>query len=353
MATLRFPNSQSDVDRLVEQMRLVAKAFPAIGADFSLDDMRDVLAGEYQISSSGTSGSLAIKRSTRPDRSRDPLYNQVKMMSELYRMFGWIRSIQGNRLRFRMTNLGLQLALDAPNYGRDFESGLIRESILRIVFPNETTTNVGVQNQRPFSWLLRLASRCDGKLSRDEIIFGVLAVTDDRVHNLLQQTAQEILRLRASKSTAVRVESLAKQNQVQVNTLQNYTRIPIGVLTSTRLDWAKKIAVRETGSRTPVTYFELTATGVALAERLDQSLDLRLSDLTALTLEERATLADYAFFDLLRVAGIPANLIEQDLAQLKPKFEEIMSELGLRGLNLLFNPECQETDRVLALLDTQ
>lgn len=351
MATLRFPNSQSDVDRLVEQMRLVAQVFPTIGADFSLDDMRDVLAGEYQISSGGTSGSLAVKRSTRPDRSRDPLYNQVKMMSELYRMFGWIRSVEGNRLRFHMTHLGLQLTLDAPSHGRDFESGLIRESILRTVFPNETTTNIGVQNHRPFAWLLRLAARCEGVISRDEIIFGVLAVTDDRIEGLLDRTAADILRIRSSSAAGSRVKSVATQNRVQVNTLQNYTRIPIGVLTSQRLGWAKRVTVRKASGR-PLTHFELTPTGEALAARLDHCCDLRLGDLSMLSLEERGSLADFAFFDMLRVAGLPENLIEQDLTDLQPKMNAIKAKLGLDLKNLLYNPESQETDRVLALLES-
>ncbi len=351
MPVLRFPNSQSDLDRLVTQMALVAAEFSGPSDTFSLDDMRDVLAAQSQISSSGASGALAVARSTRPDRSRDPLYNQVKMMSEIYRMFGWMRSTPGSRLEFRMTNVGLTLALDAQHFGSHFRNGLIRESILGVVFPNETTTNVGVLNQRPFSWLLRLAKSLDGFITRDEIIVGLLGTIDDLSPNKLAATARQLSDSRKTGATPSLVEGLAKFNGIQINTLQNYTRLPIGILSSPIVGWSTSSTRKFEGFKSPSRGFELTSLGIDTANELATGFDLRLSSITKLPFDERMKLADYSYYALLQSAGIPYEAIQDDLMRLSPDGLRILENLGFsKGQKLLFNPELQEIDQVIAKL---
>lgn len=350
MPTLRFPNSQSDPDRLVFQLRLIAKIFPSTETSFGLDAMRDVLAGEYQISSSGASGALAVTKSTRTDRSRDPLYNQVKSMSELYRMFGWIRSVPSSRLEFRMTNLGLQLTLDAPDFGKPFETALIRESIIRVVFPNATTVNVGVANHRPFAWMIRLANKSGGMISRDEIIFGVLAVTDDLKPELLDRVAKKVLELRSQNKSGIEAGQIAKSNQVQINTLQNYTRIPVGVLSSPILGIAKKVSLKIPGQPKKQSFFQLTEYGRALALNLESRNDVRVHDLENLSVQNRCILADFSYFDLLRSAGIDLSMIKEEIDRLEPAAGEILQSLGFHpGRESLFNPELQESEEILEL----
>jgi hypothetical protein len=350
MPTLRFPNSQSDLDRLVFQLRLIAKVFPSTQTSFGLDAMRDVLAGEYQISSSGASGSLAVTKSTRTDRSRDPLYNQVKSMSELYRMFGWIRSIPSSRLEFRMTNLGLQLALDAPDFGKPFENALVRESILRVVFPNATTVNIGVTNHRPFAWMIQLANKAEGMISRDELIYGVLAVTDDLEPKLLDKVAKKLIELRSTNKSGQEAAQVAKSNQVQINTLQNYTRIPIGVLSSPILGIAKKISVKIPGQPKKQSFFQLTEFGRGLALNLESRNDIRAHDLVNLSTNDRCILADFSYFDLLRSAGIDLSMIKEEMDRLEPAAAGIIQTLGFHpDRESLFNPELQESDEILEL----
>jgi len=351
MPVLRFPNSQSDLDRLVRQMALIATAFPEPSDTFSLDDMRDVLAAQSQISSSGASGELAVARSTRPDRSRDPLYNQVKMMSEIYRMFGWMRSTPGSRLDFRMTHLGLTLALDAQSFGSDFRNALIRESILRVVFPNETTTNVGVANQRPFSWLLRLAKSLDGFITRDEIIVGLLGTIDDQMPAKMESVTRNLISARAAGTTSQLVENLSRLNGIQVNTLQNYTRLPIGILSSQLVGWAAPSSRKFKGFKSPIRGFELTQSGMDEATALEGCFDLRLSSLETLSQAQRVILADYSFYVLLESAGIPGAAIEEDLLTLRGEGNKILEDLGYsHGQKLIFNPELQEVDAILSKL---
>ena len=197
--------------------------------------------------------------------------------------------------------------------GAECRNGLIRESILGVVFPNETTTNVGVANQRPFSWLLRLARKLDGFITRDEIIVGLLGTIDDLVPGALESVATELASARKTGGTVALVERLASLNEIQVNTLQNYTRLPIGILSSELIGWASASARNFEGFKSPVRGFELTEYGKAVSDELEHSFDLRLAGLLSLTDDERVLLADFSFYNMLRSAGVPSETIEDDL----------------------------------------
>ena len=83
---IRFPNPGSDIDNFVA---VYNAAFDQLyGQLFDLDDFVAAVVKENLATSSGYMGKAAIARSTRPDRSRDPLYNQLKMYSEIFRALG-------------------------------------------------------------------------------------------------------------------------------------------------------------------------------------------------------------------------------------------------------------------------
>jgi hypothetical protein len=173
---LRFPNPGSDLSRLVNTYRLIYQGAKDLDS-FDLDTMSKIMTSHHQASSRGAVGAEALARSREEDRSRDPLYNQSKMYSEVFRMLGWLRPAD-RRLAFRTTILGDLVASDFVSRP-DLVDALLRECLLGITFPNPATDNVGVSNHRPFRWLLLLAAKLDGVISRHEMILGVLAVTDD------------------------------------------------------------------------------------------------------------------------------------------------------------------------------
>ena len=168
---------------------------------FNLDFMTTVLTDNYQASSRGAVGASARERSADVDRSRDPLYNQLKMYSEVYRMLGWIRP-SNRRLEFTTTILGAQVADDFA--GRpDLVFGLLRQCLLAVCFPNPVTENIGVTNQRPFTWLLRLTAALGGTITRHEMILGLLAVVDDRRPDAFPKALSTIRSLRGGPRDAL------------------------------------------------------------------------------------------------------------------------------------------------------
>lgn len=351
MAKLRFPNPGSDIERLTHVFSLVALA--SEGTDpFDLDFMTDVVTAEGQASSQGAHGAMAVTRSRRDDRSRDPLYNQLKMYSEIYRMLGWMRPLPDSRLTFTTTILGDTVGIDTIG-DRRVRAGLVRESLLSIVFPNVTTENIGVRSQRPFTWLLRLASELGGVITRHEMILGLLAQTDDTAVGALDAAVQQIRVLRSGPIQGLRdaAGDFARTEAIQLNTLENYTRFPVGVLTSTAIGWGASESVRGlySGQR-PVVAIRLSPSGEALAKKIPTMVDVRSTQLASVSTRERADLASLAFYVMLSRAGFSRAEVADPLAKYSDSCRSLLTTLGVTDpLDLLFSPFVQESDKILNL----
>jgi len=351
VAQLRFPNPGSDVARIVQVFTLIARDTQG-RSEFDLDDMTRIATDHFQASAKGAHGAAAMARSRTKDRSRDSLYNALKMYSEVYRILGWLRPASTKRkLVFTVTLLGEAVAFDGPA-SPDYLRGLVRESLLAVVFPNEVSDNVGVVSQRPFSWLLRLTARLGGFVTRHEIVLGLLAVVDDRSDTALEVAAAEIERLRRGPVSGMwaAVDEFASRQGVQANTLGNYTRLPVGVLSSEFLGWgvAKRVGLYDGPA---VRAVELTAAGRAAATDVASRRDVRLGDLTAGSWPDRAAFATFAYYAMLARAGLGESTVASPLAEAARQATPIRGRLGLaeHGRDLLFSPFVQEVGPVLEL----
>lgn len=351
MGKIRFPNPGSDIDRLTHVFSLIAMA--SEGTDpFDLDFMTTVATSEGQASSQGAQGAMAVQRSRRDDRSRDPLYNQLKMYSEIYRMLGWIRPLPDSRLTFMTTLLGETVAFEAAS-DKALRAGLTRESLLSVVFPNTTTENLGVASQRPFSWLLQLAAALDGVITRHEMILGLLAQVDDRPANCLTDAANQIRSLRKHPigELTQAAAAFAAAEGIQLNTLENYTRFPVGVLHSSTIGWGNSESIRGLyrGNRAVVA-IRLTDLGMATAERVAGMCDVRAAQLSTYTLPERAAFASVAYYAMLTRAGFDDTEVAEGLAHYEASSRNVLAGVGASDpLSILFSPFTQESDKVLEL----
>jgi len=349
VGVLRFPNPGSDLTRVVHVFSLMSREFDE--SEFDLDDMTTVATRSLQASSVGAQGQRAVALSTRDDRSRDPLYNQMKMYSELYRMLGFMRPFEGKRQSFSITELGHTVsdwywARRQPEW-----SGLLGQAILATVFPNQTTENLGVSNQRPFVWLLSLMGRLDNVITRHEMISGLLAITDDSDSSAMERAVNLIRRNRgkARIKSVDAAKQIAETNGVQLNTLENYTRFPVGVLKSSVLNWG--IDERRTDlftDRGAVSALVLTPRGQELARSLSEAQDVRLSDLNGLSVEERALFAYWAYYRVLEAAGLETHEhVNTDAFQ---RGRDVATSAGIDpSATVIFSPALQETDEVIGL----
>lgn len=326
---LRFPNPGSTIENFVG---VYGAAFNRLnGQNVGLDDIVSAVVAANLATSSGYMGDEAVARSTRADRSRDPLYNQLKMYAELFRTLGWLHPTSASALRFTFTLLGEQVVAA----GRDFWP-LLEECVLGIIYPTPTLTVKGDFDLRPFAFVLRVMAASGGHLSRDEMIIGPLSAASDRSDDDLAAIVTSIKSARRSP-TAVNdaVAALAAGRNTQVNTLQNYTRWPIALLRDS--GWMKAgPAVFANGVKYRT--WHLTERGQVLAARVNNALDIRVADIEKLTLDDRAALAVIAHFQMLERAGFDIATVAKRIEKAGLTAAPVIARLNSDGRNLLFSP---------------
>lgn len=326
---LRFPNPGSTIENFVS---VYGAAFARLnGRVVDLDDMVRAVVTANLATSSGHIGEEAIARSTRADRSRDQLYNQLKMYAELFRTLGWLHPTPEKALNYTFTLLGEQVVAS----GRDFRP-LLEECVLGIIYPTPTLAVKGDFDLRPFAFILRVMAACDGHISRDEMIIGPLSAASDRGQENLDAVVNIVKSARASAAkTEEFVDAVSSARGIQVNTLQNYTRWPIALLRD--LGWAERGAAKFANGR-KYSALHLTERGWAQAKRLEAVVDLRVDDVKALEAEERVAFSVIAHFRMLERSGFNIEPLTARILEAEAIGASALKRLGADGHTLLFSP---------------
>ena len=266
-------------------------------------------------------------------------------------MIGWIRSAQDSHSTFTITPLGVTVMHYHFSAGSETK-GLVAESFISAVFPNPSTTNVGISNHRPFAQLLKLAYFLGGEITRDEMIIGVLSVVDDLKTNIIEQNIETILKLRKKTKNAATelVENIARKNGLQVNTLENYTRLPVAILGSEFLGWGQGVYSNSTyAGREKIKVIKLTEIGLDKAKSIAVSTDLRITSLNKVPQDDRAWLAQYGYYAMAFRAGIADQEILNMIEVSGSKIRNLLKSLKISSPELLiYNPSLQEKDEILS-----
>lgn len=339
---LRIPNPGSDIDifvRIFRDLHDVLKDRP----DFDLDDMTLAMLERNNVSSQGAFGDEALRRSTRVDRSRDPLYNQSKMYAELFRTLGWIQSTTG-ALRFAFSWLGEHAALTLdPRL-------LTIECLLGMAYPNDVLGVQGEQSVRVFSAILRAAAALGGGITRDEMIVGPLNISDDRNETAFNEMVERLLRCRSEQGRLQReIHELSASRGISHVTMSNYTRFPIAAV-----QWAGWCV------KTSRSMLTLTDSGWQVLAQLATLRDFRVSDyrvmpadakLPFIRLSAHLMLARSGFDVSSSKSGMEADRmalarlgVATDLAPLFSPFQQI----ARAEVNAAFSHLCVDDSRATA-----
>jgi hypothetical protein len=300
---------------------------------FNHDDAAEFLALNGLASSQGAIGHVALARSRRPDRSRDPLYNQHKMYSEMYRMLGWYEP-NTCQTQFKMTEYG-EYIFESRG---DEEKRLFALNTLHIVSPNQLTEVKGQNVLRPFPMILRLALRLNGYICRDEIILGVLACSNDREEGIIDKVAQKIKSIRTKGKNALDQE-IQYLNQINgystPATSQNYTRFPIAAMKWN--GWADGVSVKNIYPNNTMTFLKLTDIGIELAKNLENSIDIRYEDISTFSVKEQASFVVWSNLHQLERIGYDLSHYLKVKENMKENAVKIFSKYNIDdNTNLLF-----------------
>lgn len=322
---LRFPNPGSDISGFI---RIYIELYNSLSdrESFGLDDFTNVLIERNLATSSGFAGEEALERSTRADRSRDPLYNQSKSYSELYKILGWLHPISDSALNFRFTFLGAHVVAAGQNVNEIF-----KQSILGIVYPNSIIGVSGNYILRPFVTILRTMAMLDGKINRDEMIVGPLCLENDRDSSSFIKMVDSLRKTRGSSTKLDKaIAGLERKRNITRVTMGNYTRFPIAVLQWT--GWAIRNSESIYGRSSP--FFCLSEDGYKTLELIEQLKDVRSSDLgDNQALIESVT--RIGFYQMLERAGFDVLPVKD---QVQRDAEIASTFLERKDSTILFSP---------------
>lgn len=304
---LRIANPGSDIDQFIRIFRdlyLVLKD----RADFDLDDMSVAMVERGNVSSQGAFGEEALRRSTRKDRSRDPLYNQSKMYAELYRTLGWFQSTTG-ALRFAFSWMGAHAA-ETPD-----PKPLAAECLLGMAYPNDVLGAQSGHALRVFPAILATAKALGGGITRDEMIVGPLSLSDDRNPDAIKAMLDMLRACRKRRNGIVdAIADVQNRRGISPVTMGNYTRFPIAAVQWA--GWAVK------SSRAMLT---LTPAGEALIDRLATLRDVRLTDYKSLPQDAKAPFLRLSAHLMLERAGF-------DLSPARAAMDADRTQLSAQGV---------------------
>ena len=323
---IRFPNPGSDINNIV---RIFYEVFESLNSQnfFSVDDISSTLVKRNLATSCGFIGEEALLLSTRENRSLDPLYNQSKMYSELFKVLGWIHPFE-QKLNFRFTYFGahvVEAKLDP--------SAIFEQSTLGIAYPNEILDVKGNYQLRPFATFLRTLGALDGLLARDELIVGPMCLDDDRDDQLFSNMVREIQNLRGSwQALAEKMNTVASQRNIKLNTMKNYTRFPLAVLRWT--GWTENETNKIIYDK-PIKVDKLTDKGYRTLELIDGSKDIRKIDLERVNRATKYAITRLSFYQILERAGFDITPVESMLVEDKVLVENY---LGFANCSIFFSP---------------
>lgn len=323
---IRFPNPGSDISSFI---RIFYEIFEVLNSQdfFSLDDMLLALVKRDLATSCGFMGEEALLLSVRKDRSRDPLYNQSKMYSELFKVLGWIHPLK-RKLNFQFTYFGTHIVEAKLN-----PSAIFEQAALGIAYPNEILDVKGDYQLRPFATFLRALGALDGLLSRDELIVGPMCLGNDRDDLLFNNMIEEIRNLRGSwQALNDRMEAIAGQRNISLNTMKNYTRFPLAVLRWT--GWTKGETNKIIYDKS-IKFDRLTDKGYRALKLIEESKDIRKIDLEEIDETTKDAITRLSFYQILGRAGFDTAPVESILIE-----DQVLVEnyLGSANHPILFSP---------------
>lgn len=340
----RFSNAVSDMTKIIQTYCSIYEHFyptTSQGIYFGHREAYQFLASTGLASSLGAIGEEAIRRSEREDTSRDPLYNQHKMYSEIYRMLGWYEpgSMQTN---FNLPEYGDYIA----HSDSDTVAKLFAMNVLHIVSPNPLTNVRGGNILRPFPLILKLMGKLDGIISRDELILTVLACPNDRKENYIEDAAKRIRAIRSKGTTELRKEIVKLKAAVRVSSddvLPNYTRFPIAALKWT--NWVEGKKIKGIYPDKSVKFLEITKDGRNALDRVNAALDIRYEDLEHYSSEEKAAFVVWSNLFQLGKVGFNISEYSDVIDLLEQKAKAIFNDFHVKDYNELLFFGYQEAPR--------
>jgi hypothetical protein len=338
MGVFRFSNAVSDIAKFIDTYKTLygdLKYLP----NFGHDEARDALIKHSLVSSSGAIGNEAVIRSVRDDRSRDPLYNQLKMYSEIFRMMGWYQPAN-NRTSFNFTPITEYIYEN----GKIIVDNIFKFNFYSIVSPNNLVNNVFNTSNRPVKNILDLAKYADNLISRDEIILDILTIENDLILNMERQSLITKERRYNELKLKNAINNLVDKEEISETTLQNYTRFPIAGCKYA--NWFNETSKKSNISKKNLKYFNVTEEANLYHKLFENKYDLRYSEIQDFKVNIKSAFTYLMFLRNLEFIGFE---IDEETNELLSKLENtstpIFDKVNVKSSNEIFYSSVQQSKK--------
>ncbi|MFI3297649.1 MAG: hypothetical protein R3Y59_08505 [bacterium] len=341
----RFSNAVSDIDKFISTYKSIYNHFRDLpdGEYFDHSDAAIFMAKSGLASSLGAIGEEALRRSTRDDKSRDPLFNQHKSYSEMFRMLGWYEPGSQNT-NFALSEFGEYINDEQG----DALNNLVALNTIHIASPNPLTNVKGNNILRPFPLILKLASKLGGLIHRDEIIVAVLACENDKAPNIIENLTDYIntTRSKGKQGLVDEIEFLKKRKNIKSkDTLPNYTRFPIAALKWN--NWMQSKWVKGIYGDRACLMLEMTPIGEEKSNELSSAIDIRYSDIAKYDEQEIASFVIWSNLYQLEKIGYDMTDYAEAANKLKGMARNIFKDFEIDKFNNMLFFGYQEAPRYI------
>lgn len=321
---IRFRNPGTNYNHVIHIIRSIYEIYKY--DPVSLNDLKDQSAKLGVITSHGYAGSKALLANKDKEKSKDGIYNNMKMYSEIFRLLGVLTPAYPNKSNpFLFTFIGQHLAMASDPLP------LMEECFWGMCNPNQLTTKISYTEEVRFlKCTLRMMLDLGGTIYKHELCLGSMSVNDTNEKEY-QDMICKIKEIRGSKERLTNaVSQLGDTLGMTVEAIDNCTRTPIGLMKycgyvedvfTSRLYNHKMKCLR------------ITPKGIAAYKKYSRMKDIRLNDFEMVNEEKQNSLIRLGIYSMLKRAGFNMDSVESEMEYDK----DILSNI-LQGRELLFSP---------------
>lgn len=328
---IRFRNPGSDWDTLIAIFKLLYEELKD-EPHFDNEAIREKLSKGNLMASSGFTGDKAVELGANKDKTRDKTYNNAKMYAEIFRLLGLISIVNNSASQYRFTFIGEHFVAEGADH-----KALIEQCILGLNNPNRIMDVSYSESVRFFACVLLAMEQLDDIICRDEMILGPMSINDNEGDEFKKMIAyiKELRKSTNAKKLDADLEKLAKSQTenkkegMSVNSVQNCTRFPIGVLKY--CGWVEDYICRMYGRSSK--YMKLTKHGKETVKRIKLSKDIRLADYEKMSKDQKKALIRLGTYQMLARANFDTSSVQEEMERDKKIVESISG-----GREILFSP---------------
>jgi len=229
MGYISLRNPKTDIKEFLNVLSKINQHTKEKNKDtFTYEEVDQITVLDGTITSKGNFGTKAISASNDKNKSKDSIKMQLKSLSEIFRVFGWIIKI-GNSHTFKITEYGKEILDEYDKYPQSnhYLDDLIIPFLLTNYSHPQIDTNIDF-NFFPYLTIIKIINELN-YITKWEIIHFI----NTNIKDSEKQIINKIIKARSEeKYYSNYVDSELSKADISPTTADNYNKIPMALFIS-------------------------------------------------------------------------------------------------------------------------